>query len=425
MIAMHQNSLSSVKSRRGNQAIAVIGANYGDEGKGAVTHFLVKKHGANLVVRFNGGPQAGHTVELAGGKGRHVFHTYGSGTFAGAKTYVARQALFSPLAENRERKELEQKLHKPPPLILVSPQTPIITPWDEALNQFIEKGRGPKRHGSCGMGIGEAVYRHTVRKDGPKVYAGELLVPDMQTILSRELAAWFRVRVNEEALKGSFEHLTQEQAELLDSLNYSLSPLWMAFQSYGALMTSTGMATDMVNEEDSAPVVFEGAQGLLLDENDPWHQPHVTWSSTGLKNVVQQCIVSGFELTDVYYVTRPYLTRHGDGPMLAAKHNQKGPIEFPVYEIDRTNRPNEYQGVLRYAHMDWEGFAKRIDSDKAMHRGPFNPTSHVVMTCLDQILGEDKYVAYPFAEALSPEDLPTRLEDYLKKEVIVVQGNKG
>lgn len=404
------------------RAIAVIGANYGDEGKGATVNWLTKTLGAGLVIRFNGGHQAGHTVELAGGKGRHVFHLYGSGTFQKARTYISRHALFNPLAEVKERRDLQSFLQGVP-LLTVSPQTPIVTPWDEALNQFIEHGRGPNRHGSCGVGIGEAVGR-LLHKDGPKVFASDLLVPDMTTILARELSSWFRRRVNEEAEKGSFKYLTKEQAETLDSLNYALSPLWIAFQKYGPSMVSTAMATDMIDEEKDEVVIFEGAQGILLDENDALHQPHVTWSSTGLKNVVQQCIVSGFDLTDVYYVTRPYLTRHGVGPMFAAQFDGGDPMEFPVYEVDRTNRPNDYQGVLRYAHMDWTKFWKRIHFDHAANRGPFNPTIHVAMTCLDQILGEDKYVAYSMG-VMAPEELPKRLEEYLGRDVVVIQGNKG
>ena len=68
---------------------AIIGANYGDEGKGLLTDYYAAKSKHSVVVRFNGGPQAGHTVVTPEGK-RHVFSHYGSGTLAGAQTFLSK-----------------------------------------------------------------------------------------------------------------------------------------------------------------------------------------------------------------------------------------------------------------------------------------------------------------------------------------------
>ena len=76
------------------QASVVIGANFGDEGKGLMTDFLSEPEG--VVVRFNGGAQAGHTVTEPGGT-RHVFHHYGAGAFKGASTFLSRHFVSNPL----------------------------------------------------------------------------------------------------------------------------------------------------------------------------------------------------------------------------------------------------------------------------------------------------------------------------------------
>src|SRR4051812_30640034 len=74
---------------------AVIGANYGDEGKGLVTDYLAEEGEGAVVVRFNGGAQAGHTVVTPEGK-RHVFHHFGSGTFRKARTHLSRFFISNP-----------------------------------------------------------------------------------------------------------------------------------------------------------------------------------------------------------------------------------------------------------------------------------------------------------------------------------------
>jgi len=80
-----------------NEANVVIGANYGDEGKGAAVDRLATEAGAQcLVVRFNGGAQAGHTVETPDGR-RHVFSHFGAGSFAGARTFLSRFFVSNPI----------------------------------------------------------------------------------------------------------------------------------------------------------------------------------------------------------------------------------------------------------------------------------------------------------------------------------------
>lgn len=129
----------------------VIGANYGDEGKGLVTDFL--SNSETLVVRFNGGAQAGHTVVTPEGQ-RHVFHHIGSGALRGAATLLSRFFIVNPFIFLKEVKELGFE-----PTVSIDPRASVTTPYDMLLNQAVERKRGEERHGSCGLGINETVTR--------------------------------------------------------------------------------------------------------------------------------------------------------------------------------------------------------------------------------------------------------------------------
>jgi adenylosuccinate synthase len=369
------------------KAIAVIGANYGDEGKGATTNFLAKTKRALTVVRFNGGNQAGHTVQLSSGK-RHIFSSYSSGTLIGAKTYISDLALFNPKAANEERKGLLKLGVNPRPL-QVHPHTHIITPWDIALNQFLERGRGDAKHGSCGMGIGEAMFRK-ITEEAPKLLAKDLQDPKALFTLAREAREWFKKRLKEEAKKGSFIYLNEQQVEAMNDLVLTPSRLTTELWTYSACMMNCAVqlqSLDRTIHGDEDFILFEGAQGLLLDEDDPDHQPHVTWSKTGLHNIIQECTKYGLDLTEVYYVTRPYLTRHGKGPILAGEEIIG---EDPWGIQDLTNKPNDYQGSLRFGHQNWSKLRERIEKD-LLQLKDFKPTVKIALTCLDQVEGEEVY----------------------------------
>ena len=111
----------------------VLGANYGDEGKGRTTAYIAaKNHGKNCaVVRFNGGAQAGHTV--GSGKYRHVFSHFGSGSFDYIPTSFTSDFVCSPYLFKKENEQLIRKSVIRPDLY-VSPQCLVTTPWDMWLN---------------------------------------------------------------------------------------------------------------------------------------------------------------------------------------------------------------------------------------------------------------------------------------------------
>src|SRR6516164_8176372 len=142
------------------RAIITVGLGFGDEGKGATVDFLTRRLEADLVVRYCGGCQAGHNVELPDGR-RHTFSQFGAGTLAAApnppRTYLGSNVIIDPLALVREARHLaELGVDDPARLLTIHPRCLVVTPWLQTLNRLRELSRGDAKHGSCGQGIGEA-----------------------------------------------------------------------------------------------------------------------------------------------------------------------------------------------------------------------------------------------------------------------------
>ena len=342
----------------------VIGANYGDEGKGRVVDWLA--HRDALVIRFNGGAQAGHTVIAPDGY-RHVFHHFGSGTFARAPTFLSRFFILNPILFRQEQAELSPYW----PKVYVDPYAPVTTPYDMLLNQDIEKMRNTKRHGSCGVGINETVVRNRE--------------PEFQ------IRAWNLA--NQDELKRSLKLIREvyvpARAEALGiKMNdvYKSEPLLKRFLEDCRKMCLTVTETSLTEAIKDARVehlIFEGAQGLRLDEDAPGF-PHVTRSKTGLTNVRKildewKVRSQQGETPEVYYVTRPYLTRHGAGPL----NGELSEKPSPLIE-DKTNIPHEFQGSLRFAFLNLEDFSNTVNQDQ---KG-LKIRTNLFISCTDHVQGE-------------------------------------
>ena len=348
------------------KAAVVIGANYGDEGKGLVTDYLAANaHGSGItVIRYNAGAQAGHTVQLQSGL-RHVFSHFSSGTFAGSKTYLSEYFVANPILFNQELAKLISYGYPTKPTI--HPAAVVSTPYDMYLNQLFETSMGKKRHGSCGVGIGETIERN-LHKDY------QLTVSDLfnQSYLRKKLLLirdqWVELR----SLELIKRKLSKDEQELVDS-----SEVFDHFLSDIQLFLENIYIDDYDSIDKDESIIFEGAQGLRLDQNNK-HFPHVTRSNTGIENVSWIAKKMHIDTLDIHYVTRCYLTRHGAGP-LADEYSNCPFINFK----DETNIPHKFQGSLRFAPLNIHTMNKEInaDLDKLSHNISRQIT--LVTTCLD------------------------------------------
>lgn len=377
-------------SIRKRAALVVIGAGYGDEGKGLLTDAFAAPYGREaVVVRFNGGAQAGHTVTLADGR-RHIFHHVGSGAFAGAKTFLSRFFVANPMLLLPEFDALAAK--GVTPALALDPDAPVTTPWDMMLNQFAEVARGKGRHGSCGLGFGETLERS---QHGEFALTAAML-RDAKTLPARLEAIrrrWVPVRLSALGLTPDDEQQALIASRVVMERWLADLPLFLDAVEIAGIETLA----------QARAVIFEGAQGLGLDQTRGAF-PHVTRSNTGLKNVLALAGEAGLAALEVTYATRAYATRHGAGPL---EHALPGPPAPGVQ--DATNIDNPWQGTIRFGHLDLDALAGRIQDDLGDASGSGIEVRHsLAMTCLDQMGASATFVEGDVMRRVAPEELAER-----------------
>lgn len=327
----------------------VIGANFGDEGKGLMTdyfcHQSILRGEKTLVVLHNGGAQRGHTVVTPDGN-RHVFHHFGSGTLAGADTYLSEEFVLNPMIFRQEWGELESM--KAIPKVYVNHTCRVTTPFDMILNQIIEESRDNARHGSCGMGIHETMIRDVCN------YPIEMWF-DSSDEAKRYYLKEIRNYLSERLLDFGINKIPDNWKEIVNSdllIENFISEL-------NFMGRNISIRFDRFIEYYDC-VAFENGQGLLLDQNNTAYYPHLTPSNTGIKNSLE--IIAEMSCKpdiEVCYVTRTYLTRHGAGRLDGECDKQ----EINPDMQDLTNVPNPHQGTLRYAKLIEKSLEERILKD--------------------------------------------------------------
>jgi adenylosuccinate synthase len=252
--------------------------------------------------------------------------------------------------------------------MMVNGGASLTTPYDVLLNQEAERCRGKNRHGSCGYGINETVQRNSFFDPSVHTSVQDMSNPDqlirrldfiVANYVPRRLeelgitpSAWFQEMLISTVVR-------QNYLEVCDRFRRS------------CVITHVGCLRNWPT------IVFEGAQGLLLDQNNKAFFPYLTRSNTGLHNAVSIAKSIGISELDVIYVTRAYMTRHGPGPF---------PTEDPSLSYaDATNVPNQWQGKLRFGHLDQCLLSKSICNDlKSVPVGmKVNPS--IAVTCCDQV----------------------------------------
>jgi len=308
------------------RARAVIGASFGDEGKGLLVDYLCQT-GGEVVVRFNGGAQAGHTVVTPEGL-RHVFHHFGSGTLYGVPTFLSQFFICNPIIYFRELMDLSG-MHVTAD-VFAHPDCLVTTFADMIINQRKEAKRGDKAHGSVGVGIHETIQRSAV--------------PELKITMSD---LWNR----SPTLPSKLAEICDRYARFRTGAPIDEPRMTEAFLKECEAFADAVHPAGIGQCKDP---IFEGAQGLLLSQDNVEYKPHLTHSYTGMRNVRILCQQAGITEVDPYYVSRTYLTRHGAGPL---------PGEDPGMEFhDDTNVIHQWQGALRFAPLD-AGLRDRCAAD--------------------------------------------------------------
>ncbi len=323
------------------RCLLVVDLGFGDAGKGTLTDWLVRRHEARLVVRFNGGAQAGHNVITPDGR-HHTFAQFGSGSLVpGVRTHFARTTVLHPTALAVEARHLRDK-GVPDALgrFTVSPEARLLTPFHQSVGRLRELARGDHHHGTCGVGVGE-VERDALDAPGESLPAALLADPTALRQAARRAQERLRLSLPRDRSPG--EAAAPEWA-LLDDPE--------APARWAEVVTGLGPGQWLRDDDrlrawlDEGPVVMEGAQGVLLDEWRGFH-PHTTWSTCTFDNALGILDALGYDGPRVRLgVLRSYHTRHGAGPFPSESPGRAGGLPEPH------NGADGWQGRFRVGDFD-------------------------------------------------------------------------
>ena len=285
--------------------LVVIGAQWGDEGKGKIVDLLTEKAGA--VVRYQGGHNAGHTLVIDGKK--TVLHLIPAGILhAGVQSYIGNGVVLCLRALKKESDALEaagvpvrERLH-------ISPACALILPTHSALDQAREAARGANKIGTTGRGIGPA-YEDKIARRGLRL--ADLMHPETFRERLRELMDFhnFQLEHYYHAAPVSYDDVASE---------------WLAYAArVRPLITDVTLAAYR-HREAGDHIIFEGAQGAMLDI-DHGTYPFVTSSSTAAGGAATGSGVGPRHLDYILGIAKAYSTRVGGGP-------------FPTELLDATGK---------------------------------------------------------------------------------------
>lgn len=312
-MAIGLTQLERIENQMG-KSVVVLGTQWGDEGKGKIVDLLTEK--TTAVVRFQGGHNAGHTLVIEGET--TALHLIPSGILReGVLCIIGNGVVLAPDALLEEIAKLEKKGVPVFERLRISHACPLILPYHVALDQAREKRRGNAKIGTTGRGIGPA-YEDKVSRRGLRV--GDLYQPE------------FADKLKEVMEYHNFVLTNYYQADAVDyekTLDECMS--WAK-----ALKASVVDAVDLIHNirEDGGDIMFEGAQGTLLDI-DHGTYPFVTSSNTTAGGVATGSGVGPLYLDQILGITKAYTTRVGSGPFptelfdevgkhLAEKGHEKG-----------------------------------------------------------------------------------------------------
>ncbi len=326
---------------------AVIDLGFGDSGKGTFTAYLCSILNNPIVVRFSGGHQAGHNVVHNGV--RHVHASFGSGTLQGVPTYWTKNCTFYPSAFLNELDVLMKK-GITIPKVYVDAKCPVTTFLDVLHNK---KVNDKTKHGSCGVGFGATLERE---ENHYSLLVEDLKHPTILEIKLKLIAKYYDISFYQD--EKEYRYFLKDCKDVLDNIeivNRDNNPLFM-------------------QHAPANDIIYEGSQGLLLDK-DIGFFPHVTRGNVGSSLLHYQA-----DVDEVFYITRAYQTRHGNGPM-TNQHIRHNISDNP----NETNKPN-YQGVFRKTLLDVDLLLYSISKDDSDATN-----TSLVITCLDHVENEWRF----------------------------------
>jgi adenylosuccinate synthase len=282
----------------------LLGLQWGDEGKGKIVDVLTKNY--DIIARFQGGPNAGHTLVFNGMK--HVLHTIPSGIFHGdVKNLVGNGVVIDPVIFKKELDKLTDQNVDFRKTLLISRKAHLILPTHRLLDAASEASKGKAKIGSTLKGIGPT-YMDKTGRNGIRV--GDL-----------ELEDW----------KAKYRHLANKHQAMIDFYNIELEYDLDELETEFFKSIETLKSLEFIDSEeylhqaqrDQKSVLAEGAQGSLLDI-DFGTYPFVTSSNTTAAGACTGLGVAPNSIKDVFGIFKAYTTRVGSGPFPTELFDENG-----------------------------------------------------------------------------------------------------
>jgi len=274
--------------------VVVVGTQWGDEGKGKIVDLLAED--ADMVVRFQGGNNAGHTMVVEGEQ--FIFHLIPSGILQGKTCAIGNGVVVDPGVLLEELDRLDSRgITVDPDKFLISERAHVIMPYHKAVDAAREQFKGDKKIGTTGRGIGPA-YEDKATRRGVRFV--DLLDPEV-----------FAEKVNTILDEKNFYLKNYLSADILDS--DKIIDQYAAYtERLAPYVTNISVAIDQAIKKGQQ-VLFEGAQGTHLDI-DHGTYPYVTSSNTLAGNACCGAGVGPRQISDVIGIVKAYTTRVGMGP---------------------------------------------------------------------------------------------------------------
>ena len=281
----------------------LLGLQWGDEGKGKIVDFLAQQY--QVVARFQGGPNAGHTLEFDGQK--HVLHQIPSGIFHNnIANVIGNGVVLDPVVFKKEVDKLVPYIENIDANLYISKKAQLILPTHRILDAAMEKAKGNKKIGSTLKGIGPT-YQDKIARHGIRV--GNILESDFEARYKKLVSSHL------EMIKF-YQHEEVELKELEEEFFEAIE-----FLKQRNLVNSEYL----INEEISkgSKILAEGAQGTLLDI-DFGSYPFVTSSTTTTAGACTGLGVAPKHIKEVYGIFKAYCTRVGGGPFPTELEDESG-----------------------------------------------------------------------------------------------------
>ena len=283
------------------KADVLLGLQWGDEGKGKIVDVLTTKY--DIIARFQGGPNAGHTLEFDGIK--HVLHTIPSGIFhKGSINIIGNGVVIDPVIFENEINEID-KLNVEMSELLISKKAHLILPTHKLLDAASEKAKGKNKIGSTLKGIGPT-YMDKTGRNGLRV--GDISL---------------------EKFEEKYEKLKKKHIQILNFYNYEYELEEMEVNWFNSLKTLRRFqhidSEKFMHKsiQENKKILAEGAQGTLLDI-DFGSYPFVTSSNTITAGACTGLGVAPNKIGEVYGIFKAYCTRVGSGPFPTELFNETG-----------------------------------------------------------------------------------------------------